>query len=517
MPTEFNQYSTAKPFLGTAASIAWLNDELEALRIAAYQFYEMVYWTVPETFKLVARGEEDRPIYIPSGRVIVETLHRYMANGLQVIVDPAFGDANQQLLAQQVWTDVSARERFYSKFNMNKRYGIMRGDWAFHFYADPTRPETTRISIFPIDPASLFPIYNEENLDEIIGWHVVEQFVADGSNPRLETGKAYMKRLTYRKTTGKGGPSPIEVTDTIFETDAWGGPNMDEKAMYEVQPAHTLPSPIDSLPIYHIPNFAGPNDLWGSSEMRGIETIMQGLNQNVSDEDLTLAMDGLGVYATNAGEPVDDTGQPAGWGIGPARVVEVPADAFFNRVTGVTGVTPYQEHINYLHAILNETMGQPAVARGQVDVTVAESGIALLIQMGPLLAVAEEKERVVTDKMQNMMFDYAKWQIAYEGTQFNSMLEATRFKIVYGDKIPKNKQQEFDNLMAMAGTVPPILPLKVIWERLRALGYEIPDDATLESMVVEQQAAMAALEAQATVDQVDEELQTAQDELAGQE
>lgn len=497
MPNDFNQWSSAKPFLSGAPVWAPAEDQD---RIAAYSFYEQVYWNIPEAFKLVQRGTDSQPIYVPAGKVIVETLNRYMANGMQVIPDPAFGDANQQALAVQVWNDLAKRERVTSNFNANKRYGIMRGDWAWQILADPLKEPGSKVSLLPIDPASLFPIYNNDTLD-IIGWHIVDQILDPDS------GKYAISRLTYRKTTGVGGPSPITMEHAIFESDKWGGPGMEEKMIRVVTPPFTLPQPIDDLPIYVIPNFNEPGALWGSSEMRGLESILAAINQGISDEELALAMDGLGVYATNAGAPQDpDSGEDLPWTIGPARVVEVPSDAFFNRVAGVSSVTPMQDHLKYLHEQVDLAAATPGIAKGKVDVTVAESGVALLLEFGPIIAHATEKEGIVTDVWTNVLYNIPKWYVAYEGGAFNSLMEATRWMPVYGQKIPPNKKQSFDEIMTMVGNK--TIPLVTAWEMLRKLGYELPDDATLQAAIDGEAQKAAAIEADALGTRLEQEIDT---------
>lgn len=504
MPTDFDQYSTAKPLL--SALPAWINSEFDQKRIAAYQLYEEIYWTAPESFKLETRGQDAFPIYVPAGRIIVETMNRYLANAMTVTVDPEFGSDTEKALANQVMTDLVRRERFYSRFAANKRYGIIRGDWLWHLYADPLRPPGARISIFPIDPASYFPILNPDNLDEIIGAHIVDQFLGEGEQG-LEKGKAYIRRLTYRKATEAGGPSPITAEDAIYEVDAWGGPNMDEKIVKQISTVHQLPPPIDSLPIYHIQNFFEPGSPWGSSEMRGLERIMAAVNQTISDEDLTLAMDGLGVYATNAGQPIDpDTGEDAGWNLGPARVVEVPHESFFNRVSGTGSVTPYQDHLAYLHEQIDLATGGGQIARGRVtDVQVAESGVAMLIELAPIINLAVEKEQVVTDVMTNMLFDLAKWYVAYEGSAFNSLMEVTRWVPAYGPKIPPNDQKQFDNIMAMV--VNKVIPMEVAWDMLRTLGYELPENTEMMGKLLSETQATATVEADAMATRINGEIQ----------
>jgi hypothetical protein len=504
---ELNQYATVKPLLGSLPT--WITDVAEQQRVGAYGLYEAIYWTTPDTFKLVSRGAEDKPIYVPAGRVIVETLHRYMANDLAIVADPLFGTPNDQLLATQVMTDFVRRERFYSKFNTNKRYGIMRGDWMFHIYADPLRQPGSKISIFALDPGSVFKITNPENVDEIVGYHIAEQHLEPD-------GKAFIRRQTYRKTTGVGGPSPVVYTDELYEVDKWGGPGQepDPNPIRAMAPPVSIPSPIDSLPIYHIPNFNEPNAVWGSSEMRGLERILAAINQSISDEELALALEGLGVYATDSGTPVDDNGEEVPWNLGPGRVVELPDGKRLERITGVSSVTPYQEHLSYLHRQLDETTAMAPVAKGNVDVQRAESGVALTLELAPLLARAVEKEQIVTDVVTNMLYDLAKWYVAYEGTAFNSLMEVTRWIPTYGDKIPRNKAKEVEELLLIAAAKPQVVSMSYVRNKLRTLGFDdMPDETTIAAEILAETQASAQITTDAMGARVDSELTA---ELNGQ-
>lgn len=482
---DLDPYATIKPMLG--ALPPWIADPQEQRRIAAYAVYEAIYWCVPDTFKLVSRGQEDKPIYIPSGRSIVEITHRYLANEMTVAPDPTFGTPNDQLLATQVWTDFARRERVYSKFNANKRHGIMRGDWIFTLYADPLRPEGSRISFFGVDPASCFPIYNPENIDEIIGWHIAEQFVDND-------GEVYIRRLTYRKTTGTGGPSPISVTDELYDIEDWGGPGMSQdspKLIRALRPATVLPAPIDQLPLYLVPNFDTPGMIWGRSEMSGLERIMAALNQSISDEELALALGGLGVFWTDAGTPVDENGEETDWDLSPARMVELPDGKKLGRESGVE-VAPSQAHLKYLHGVIDEVMGHSSVAKGNIDVSSEVAGISLIIQLGPLLARVGEKEQTVTDVMTNLLYDLAKWWVAYEGTAFNSLMEVTRWVPQYGPKVPFNTAQAITDLLSL--TKEGVISYRYMRSKLRTMGFDdLPDDAAMEAEILKEKTARAAI------------------------
>lgn len=500
-----DRYSTVAPMFGSLQN--WVADEQERRRIASYAVYESIYWSNPGTFKLVTRGEEDKPIYVPSGRIIVETLHRYLANDLTFTVEPRdpTGEVKPSTddfaLATQVIDDLMARERFLARFNSNKRYGIMRGDWAFHLYADPARMPGSKLSVFAVDPASLFPVYETGNPDNIIGWHIAEAF-------KDNDGKDYIKRLTYRKVTGTGGPSAITSEIALFKLDNWGGPGMEQAPKPEVvlQPLQTLPAPIDQLPIYLIPNFEEPGTIWGSSEMRGLETLMRGLNQSVSDEDISLALDGLGVWVTDAGTPVDENGDEVPWNLGPGRVVEVGEGKEFKRANSTSTVVPYQQHVDLLQNYLDWTMGISGVAKGKVDVQTAESGVALLLEMAPLLARVDEKELTIEAVMSNMMYDLTKWLVAYEGSTLSPLMNV-KWVPHFGPHLPRDRKAEIDELFKLAAISPQILPLSYIRNRLRQLGYEdMPEEAALAAELQKEQELRISTQQDAFGARVDQEV-----------
>lgn len=466
-PGTFTPYSTLRPFF-PAAKPTWIPSELDQERILSYQLYEQMYWNVPETFKLVSRGTEDKPIYVPSGKIIVETTNRYTAPGFTVNMLPlpgnqVTGGGDQLVLANAFLDAFMTRERFKSKFKGNKRYGLIRGDWMWHVVADPLKPQGSRISVHALDPASYFPIWHPEDLDRILGAHIVDQFIPEGeTEPRI-------RRTTYRKSdadlkSAPGGPITYEVAD--FELDDWDGP--ESVPVQIIVPPTTMP--ITTIPIYHVKNFEEPANPFGSSEMRGLERIIAAINQGISDEELTLAMNGLGLYATDAPAPTDDEGTEQDWILGPARVLEHPPGSKFIRIDGVTSVTPYQDHMNFLAKMMDQASGTPDIAKGNVDVQIAESGIALYIQLSPLLAKTQEKDDAILEVHSQMFYDLTtQWFPAYEKVSFDGMQAVP----MIGDKVPVDRAKKFAELNDM-------LDRKVIsriYYRAEAakLGYVFPD------------------------------------------
>jgi hypothetical protein len=435
----FTPYSTVAPYLG--APPAWLRPE-DAQRIQSYQVYEEIYWNADSAYVVVGReGEEIPPIYVPNGRTIVDTTNRYVGAGFDFMVTPGtdptlYGSEEQQAAARTTFTNLFRREKFKSKYAANKRFGLIRGDWLWHIVADPEKPEGSRISIYSVDPGSWFPVFSEENLDQVVRVYLVDLFKNEADEDRV-------KRLSYYKNPDNPLDPLIYMSEEIYEVDGWW--KTDARPEKVITPPTALPADITAFPVYAIKNFEEPANPYGSSELRGLERIIQAVSQAVSDEDLALAMEGLGVYASDGPGPVDDDGNDIPWNLAPGSVAENASG--LKRISGVGSVTPYNDHIGQMITFLREAAATPDAAIGKVDVSVAESGIALAMQLGPMLAKAGEKDQEILDVHGQMFYDLKFWFKVYEGIDFTPC----EILPILGDKLPINIKGEIENAAAMIG------------------------------------------------------------------
>lgn len=466
---DFTPYSTLRAFF-PATMPTWIPDELDQQRIESYKIYEEIYWNVPDTFKLVARGTEDKPIYLPSAKTMIETCNRYTATSMKVNIEPTLVDAaiSADITAyQQVWNDLFKRERFWSKFAGNKRYGLIRGDWLWRIMADPTKPEGSRISIRELDPASYFPITDPDDVDHIIGCHIVDQVA-------ISEDETELRRATYLKPGSERNPGQyVTYQFDVFDSDAddW---NALGKPKRVITPLTTLTG-ITNLPVYHIKNFDEPANPFGSSEIRGMERIIAAMNQAISDEDLALALDGIGLYETDAPPPTDDNGNVINWRLGPGRVVEHPAGTKFSRVSGVGSFGPFQDHLGFLTKALREGAGTPDIAIGVVDVTVAESGVSRLLQLAPLLARTEEKDTSIVEVHTQMFYDIQhEWLPTYEGISQEGVMVTP----VVGNKLPEDVDGRLKQLNDMFDRK--IISAQYYRQEASKLGFEFPDGMDAE-------------------------------------
>lgn len=466
-------YDTVAPFFGSSLP-AWVEDPLEKARLASYQVYEDIFWNHPETFKLVARGADNLPIYVPSGRIIIETTNRYLAKSLGFNIDQAVGTPAARTLAQQWFTALFRRERLKSKWSSEKPFMLMRGDMVLHLTANPLKLAGSRLSITVVNPSNYFPVYEENNLDRLIKVHLAEQYI----NAK---GDTKIRRQTYEKREISPGVYGIYSSEGIYDLKGWFD---EENAKLEevVIQEQLLPPQITSIPVYHFKNFEEGGNPYGSSELRGLERVMAGINQAISDEDMALALEGLGVYASDNGQPVDDDDNEVPWIIGPGRVVENALN--FRRINGVGSVQPYTDHINTLKEFLYEGSGATDAARGKIDVSVAESGIARLLNLSPMLSKVEGKQEHLVDVLTQFYYDLKFWHEAYEGISFVDADILPTFK----DPLPVDVDGLVKRVVLLMSSVPPLMSATTGRERLAEAGVVFAPDE-LDRLVQEAQLA----------------------------
>jgi hypothetical protein len=497
-------YDSIKRLINAAAIPSWIN-EYDALRIASYQQYEDIYWTEPDTFKLTQRGNEANPIYIPSGRIICNTMDRYTGQDWTPVVDESLGTPAEQALLLRTITDFIRRERLRSQHETNKLYGIIRADEMWYITGNPLKPQGSRLSLRPIDPKMVIPINPPRDADRVIGYDIVEQVTIG------ET--LYVNRTRYLKAEHPDHPSfpsedpltPISWQVDNLEMENWEDPA--EQKIFQTLTPPTLMPGIINLPIYHIKNQEEPGNPFGRSEMAGLERIFAAINQSLTDEELALALHGLGMYKSSKGQPIDPVSKaPVPWQLGPGKVVH---DETFDRVNGVNSVTPFRDHVKYMEDRMHRVNGASDVAQGVVDVTVAESGIALQLRMGPILNAAGKKNTLRSEVYDQMFYDLRAWFATYEAMNFGEAQIVNNF----GKGLPVDVKQEFDRLYQMVSHDPPLITMGYFREACRELGMAIPLTETGEAIANE----LAGFQqvADPTGGRLDEEIDAAEADAAG--
>lgn len=460
MAEDFNQWSTVADLL-TGETLNW--PEEDQLRVKAYEKYDQMYWNDPTQYAIrVLEGE--RPLYIPNARVIVNTTAYYLAKGLKVQLGKG---KNNEL--EESFTNFLDRETFYATINLLKQTSICRGDGALHILANPDKEAGKRISIEALHPGNVYQVWDDDDhlvrADIAYVWEdpEVEQDNLRGEDPEKIRVLRYTKEenLVYRE-------------ELVYnKSDEWWEEETDSnRILLEKKP---LDPSITQIPIYWFKNMDW-GDEYGSSELRGLEIIQSSISQGSTDTQAALGLEGLGVYATDGGRPVDDDGQESDWEVSPGKVMEVPQGSYFRRVEGVGSITPMMDQIKYLEEKVNLASGTSDVATGKVDVQVAESGIALAIKFLPTSAKLEFRDQAFVAKLKQLFYDLKAWFKFYEDIDF---ADVEILITMDEDKLPVDRKARLNELNNMVDRG--IITKKYYREEAAKLGYDFPTEETLQT------------------------------------
>ncbi|MEG2887277.1 MAG: hypothetical protein RR853_09140 [Aurantimicrobium sp.] len=460
-----SQWSTTKPYRDkTTAAMTWMDEE-HRNRIAAYMKYDEMYWNDPRQFELrVLEGES--PVYVPNARTVVNTTAHFLLKGLDISCE------NQN--TKKKLDDFLKRELFYSRFNEAKISGVARGEFIYHMTADPNKPKGSRISLVPVEPHNVFPIWDEDIPGKMIGCHLATPYVL--SKEKDPEQKTRLHRLTYR-IEEQNGTKRISREEGIYIIEDSGLLGFTDgtkvKKIRTIREKSYLDSRITAIPIYWFKNQNWGGDDYGSSELRGIERIIEVVSQSATDVSGALSLEGLGVYATDGGRPVyenaDGTLIEGEWEVSPGKVMEVPSGSYFRRVEGVGSVTPAMDQIEYLEKSMFTALGLSDVALGNVDAQVAQSGIALAIKFMPTLARLESRDQAGLDLLTHMFYDWKTWYGVFE----LDPLEGDIVPVI-GDKLPMDRTAKLNELNNMLDRK--AISKKFYRDELEKLGYDFPED-----------------------------------------
>lgn len=456
---DVRQYASAKLFLEKLTdSFPNVVSQFDQTRLKAYAFYEDLYKGNAESYKVLIRGddEEGNEVYIPSAKKVVNTTSRFLGVDLSYELEPKSDEFKKWM------DDFWDREAIRAKHESNKRWGLVRGDELWWIIADKSRKPGERISIEELKPNQYFPIVDDNDETRLLGIHIVDEVIDPRDEHKVQK---VARRQTYRYvdvdpddvddaddadqevTTS----SRIEYSEGLYELGRWDDrkpDNLVELIEDGELRKFLLPPQITKLPVYHIRNDPDQNEIFGQSECTGIETLINAINQTMSDEDLTLAIRGLGIWSTDSGPPLDEFGRPTVWEISPARMIEREQGSKIELISGVVSIDPTQGHIEYAEKAIQQGVGVPDIAAGVVDVQIAESGIALKLQLNPILAKNKEKEMERKAKLDQMWHDLIHmWIPAYEPEV--KVPDGIKMKTVYGDPMPRNVDKEFERILSL--------------------------------------------------------------------
>lgn len=475
-----NKYNSVVSYLAKPLP-SWVPEVDDALRVAAYDGYDDMYRNVPQTF--IIRSGQDVPIYVPGAYRIVEATNRYLGKAWAWTVesiqpDAATNDAQTADLTL-AFHNLFVREEFKSKFFSLKRHMVQRGDALLHITANLAAPAGQRLTIDEPHPRSYFRITAAGDDNVTVGCYLTDLIYADDGKTQIA------RRQEYRYD--EAGSGQVFTKLSFWETNGWDDRFTDSPALkpvvtpeaYSGNPGlaqlltgYFLPASVRTIPVYLFRNRREGGEPFGTSQIAGVETLVGAVNNTVSDEDISLALAGLGVFVTDSASPVDETGGETDWVIAPGVVLEVKTGSKFERISGVTSNVPFQEHLGYLDDAIEKSAGLSKTAVGDVDASVAASGVALRLDMAPILAQNEEKEVELLGRLDQIMFDLMTMWLPVDGTSIPPGLMITNS---FGDPLPSDRAAIIAEITGLYTTG--LITIDFAVEYLKArLGFQFPDN-----------------------------------------
>jgi hypothetical protein len=186
---------------------------------------------------------------------------------------------------------------------------------------------------------------------------------------------------------------------------------------------------------------------------------------------------------------VDDNGHESNWEVYPGGVMEVPAGSYFRRVEGVGSIQPMMDQLKYLESKMYAATGMTDVALGQVDVQVAQSGVALAIKFMPTLARIEHRDISHVEVLQQMWHDLQFWFQVYDPRAQIPEVDV----LIAKSKLPVNRVETLNELNNMYDRK--IISRKYYREKMAELGYIIP--ANEDETILKEAEALAKINAAA--------------------
>lgn len=477
MTTTITKYNGVISTLGRPLP-AWVTDPDDAVRIAAYDAYADMYANAPDTWEPALRGTNDKPVYVPTPKRVVEATNRYLGKGWTFTVAAGSTDAAAQTDALAWLGKTYVRNKMPSKFFSFKRNMVKLGDAIIHVFADMSKAAGQRIRIVELSPRTYFRIEDPTDPEALLGAYIVNLITVGEQQTQVAM------RMSYRYNDN----GTIQAELSFFEPSGWddrwdGHPPLkpvavpDEfktKALTPLLSGYTLPASVTKIPIYHAVNNRQDEDPFGTSEIAGLESVMAGINQSTSDEDITLALHGIGLFVTNASAPVDENGEETDWIVEPGYVAELKGgpDVYFKRVDAVTSVTPYQDHLKFLSGEMDASSGITSTAVGNVDVTVAASGVALRLDMAPILAKNMEKETELTSVLDELAADLIDMWAEVDGVPLDPTIVVSN---TFDDPLPVDRNGLVTEITTLvkAGLMSKEFAIKLLSDKL---GYQFPAD-----------------------------------------
>jgi hypothetical protein len=191
------------------------------------------------------------------------------------------------------------------------------------------------------------------------------------------------------------------------------------------------PNPYGFIPFVIYPNLREPKQFWGTSDIVAIKEVAQELNRAMSQLSMILELSGNPIAVLeNVTEARDIVVQPG-------AVWELPerARAYLLDLLQGGGVGLHVDYVNLLFRVLHDLSETPRTAFG--DNQRALSGIALQMEMDPLIKKVQRKRLIRTAAIKERTIMVLRLLERYMGRPFSSL----RLQVSWDPVLPQDRSR----------------------------------------------------------------------------
>src|SRR5579875_63714 len=420
-PLPLGTYAPVQPLSGAASDnpiqqIAALDRQ----RLRDYQanidFYAGRQWP-PQR-----RNVRQRRLTFNYARTIVDKAASYLLSGLSFAVDPEAPDdveaarkREATLLAIHAANAIDALD-YDSEIDC-----AVLGDGCFKVVWDP---EEERVRITAPDVAGIFVwLYPD---DHTRFWRLAHRYTIDPL--AIRNLEQFYPPLVQ---TGQRAPAITEIwTDALWQV--WHDGTLVEER----------PNPYGFIPYVVYPNLRRPKQFWGESDIAAIREPCLELNRALTQLSAILEVSGNPIAVL---EGIVDSQDIA---VEPGAVWEMPpgTKAYILSLVEHGGVRIHLDYIETLYRLLHDLGESPRAAFGGQP-NVARSGVALAIELDPLIKRVQRKRLIRTAAFQRRAEMALRLHEQFTGER----MAPYRCRVNWGPLLPVDRARDILDEVALVG------------------------------------------------------------------
>lgn len=295
------------------------------------------------------------------------------------------------------------------------------GDGAYAVFWDDAE---NRVRVTAPDPAGIFAWHWPADTSRI--YRVANRYTLDYDGANETLGALTTAAYNAKKNT-------IVDAWTLDTYQLWVNDTLEKET----------PNPYGFIPYILFPNIREPKQLWGSSDIPPIIDAQRELNRTMTQLSQIVELSGNPITVLAGVTESEDIS------VTPGAVWTMPADAkaYVLDLLANGGVQLVIQYIEALYRTLHDLGETPRAAFGATNANANQSGVALQLELDPLVKKVLRKRTIRTDayRMRNQLV--LRLLDQFTGTAFGF----PNHTVTWGDVLPTDHDRDVANEVALVG------------------------------------------------------------------